>query len=308
MINKKKNIVSYKRFLELLILFNLGLSLPSFAGTDTTKSETRLVERESEKKEDSSQKNERRKHRDSFLDEKDADDGCNFFDALFVGFFKFVLIEPVKVFFNTDLAVYNFSEKKVKWGPGASLFDFSYYPKASFSYSLKLNGHFLFIPNEYIAIREHIGFHLSPLGGFLSDFERDVYVNGTTIGTEIDKGDSYYNFSFPFSTEVMFKPAGDKGSFFFLLGAGPRYVYEKFKGNREYSYRVSKDSLVVSDGNWIPSLSFGIGKLIEAGNSFASFEIRYSLGINHNSRKKSLPGDNSKFVHGFTLIEYQIFF
>lgn len=308
MINKKKINVAIKRFLGFFILLNLTLSLPVFADADTTKSKTRLIQRENKKNEDDRKKNEKRNHFNAFQDETEEDDGCNFFGCIFIGFFKFLFIEPLSVFFNTDLALYDFSEKKFKWGLGGSLLDFSYYPKASFSYSIKLNGDFLIIPNEYIAIREHIGFHLSPLGGFLSDFERDVYVNGIRIGKEIDKGDYYYNFSVPFSTEVMFKPAGEHGSFFFLLGAGPRYVYEKFKGNRECSYRISKDSLVVSDGNWIPSLSIGIGKLIETGDSFASFEIRYSLGINQNRKKKSLPGDNSRFVHGFTLIEYQLLF
>jgi len=304
---EKKKDRPIKRMIGLLIPFILLISKETFADVDTTKSDTQLVPKENDNIEDVKIKNEEQNGDNAYRDDTDDDEDCNFLGCIIGGFFKFIFVEPFKVFFRPNI-VDDFSEKKVKWGLGASILDFSLYPKASFSYSIKLNGDLLITPNEFISIREHIGMHLSPFGGFLSDFKRDIYVNGNIIGYEKDKGEYYYNFSFPLCTEVMYRPAGVYGSFFFLLGAGPRYVYEKFEGVREYSYQNTKDSIKVSDGNWIPSISFGIGKLMEIGGPFASFEIRYSLGINQNRKKISLSGDNTKFVHGFTVIQYQIFF
>ncbi len=303
---KKKDRPLERLFLGLFISIILIVSFETFADADTTKSDTRLVPKENESHEDVRMRNEKRNRYNAYQDESDDED-CNFLGCLIGGFFEFLFIEPFKVFFKPNI-VDGFSYKIVKWGLGASILDFSLYPKATFSYSIKLNGDLLITPNEYFSFREHVGIHLSPFGGFLSDFERDIYVNGNAIGHEKDKGDNYYNFSFPFSSEIMFRPAGEYGSFFFLLGGGPRYVYEKFEGVREYSYRDSKDSVTVSDGNWIPSISFGIGKLMDIGGPFASFEIRYSLGINRDRKRMSLSGDNSKFVHGFTVIQYEIFF
>ncbi len=118
----------------------------------------------------------------------------------------------------------------------------------------------------------------------------------------------YYNQSFPFYTELMIRPGGKNGSFFFTLGGGPRYVYEKLEGFRRYSYSDKIDTITVIDDDWIPSFSFGIGRLIDVGSLFMSIEIRYSLGINQNKKRKSLPGDNTKFAHGFTLMQIQVLF
>jgi hypothetical protein len=309
-----KDVIKFRhpknRILWLITLIIISFSIESYPVTDTTKGDTRLIPKGKEGTEEISSQNQKKDKHNSYINDSDNDDGCNFFGSAIGEFLRFIFVEPIKAIFNRDEIVNNFSEKKFKVGFGGSILDFSLYPKASFSYSIKFNGDILFIPNEFISIREHLGIHLSPLGGFLSDFERDVYANGSSIGVEKDKGDFYYNFSFPLNTEIMVRPAGANGSLFFLIGGGPRYVYEKFTGIREYSYQNSKDSITISDGNWIPTLSFGIGRLIEIeiGGPFSSFEIRYSLGINPNRKKISLPGENSKYVHGFTLIQYQIFF
>jgi hypothetical protein len=76
----------------------------------------------------------------------------------------------------------------------------------------------------------------------------------------------------------------------------------------EFSFRDKTDTIVVAGGNWIPSVSLGIGKLIGIGRSFSSFEIRYSLGINRNRKGTSLTGDNTGFVHCFTAMQYQVFY
>jgi len=302
------NLQPPNKILGLIVLFILSFSFESHSGADTTKGDTRLIPKEKESTEEINSQNQKSNRRhDTYLNDSDKDNE-NLFSCVMGEVFSFLFTEPVKALFNTDLIIDNFSRKKIRLGFGASILDFSLYPKASFSYSIKFNGDILFTPNEFISIREHLGIHISPIGGFLSDFERDVYANGNPVGVEKDKGDFYYNFSFPLNTEFMVRPAGANGSFFFLIGGGPRYVYEKFEGIREYSYQNSKDSITISDGNWIPTLSFGIGRLIELGGPFSSFEIRYSIGINRNEKKISLPGENTKYVHGFTLIQYQIFF
>lgn len=296
------------KMVELIVLFIVIFPIVNFADPDTTKSDTRLVPKAKDTNEPVRVNNGKKNDHNEYQSAEEDDEDCNFWHCVVREFARLLFVEPVKAFFNRDLTANNFPNEKFRWGLGTSLLDFSLYPKASFSYGVKFNGDFLIIPNEYFTVREHIGAHLLPVGGFLSDFERDVFVNNSRIGVEKDIGYSYYNISIPLSTEIMFRPAGANGSLFFLLGAGPEYVHEKFEGIREYSYQPAKESLKLSDNTWIPSLSFGIGKMLDIGGHFASFEIRYSLGMNRYTMKSSFPGDNVLFTHGFTVLQYQVFF
>jgi hypothetical protein len=158
----------FERVLGLFISIMLIVSVESFADADTAKGNTRLVPKENESNEDIRVRLENKHRYNAYQDETDDED-CTFLGCLIGGFFEFVFVEPFKVFFKPSI-VDGFSEKKVKWGLGASILDFSLYPKATFSYSIKLNGDLLITPNEYFSFREHVCIHISPFGGFLSDF------------------------------------------------------------------------------------------------------------------------------------------
>jgi hypothetical protein len=102
---------------------------------------------------------------------------------------------------------------------------------------------------------------------------------------------------------MLFKPFGAEGSFFFSCGLGPRYVVESSTVRRGYSYLIQSDGVKVGSQRIIPSASFGIGRMMKMGRSYATFEIRYSFGLNDPKRKVSLPVDNTQSVHGHTLMQ-----
>lgn len=298
MICKKQ---SYQ-FQVIIFLIILYISF-SYSNSDTTFSNTRLIFKGN--RSNPSEEVENHENRSELKNRHNGDDeDCN----LFGNFFEFIFIEPFKAFFTNKGSLDNFAEKPFKLGLGASLLDFSFYPSTSLSYGFNFFGDLIYVVNDHIAFREHLGIHLSPVGGYFSDFERDAFVNSIKIGQQKDVGDGYANFSFPFYSEILMRPSGPDGSIFFTIGGGPRYVFEEFKGIRSYTYQAKIDTITIKNGDWIPSLSFGVGKIVDLGGGFASFEIRYSLGLNNNRKKLSLPGDNTQVVNGFTLIQFGLLF
>ncbi len=267
------------------------------AESDTTRSNTRLVPKKSD--------HGRVIVRDS---SEDNSDDCSFIGCLVGELFKIIFVESAKAFFTTDEITEPFASKKLSLGLGITPLSYVIYPKASATYTLQLNGDLFFSINEHLTLREHVGIRLSPIGSVLADFERDVYVNQRIIGQEKDSGELYQHFSFPLLTELLVRPGGDAGSLFFMIGAGPCFVYEKLKGTRSFTYQNTKQPITVTDKDWIPTFSLGIGKFFSYDRPFGSLEFRYTLGINDNRKVYSLPGDNTSFVHGIAAFQMQFIF
>ncbi len=298
---------------KYLVIFGLlFIVVPARAGSDTTYGPIRLVPKDNDQNQ--SQGSEQHDRRacapgDSAKDVGSACSGCfgDMFGDIFGDIFNYVLIKPFQSFFSTGDSIGNFSEKRLKWGLGGSFLDFSLYPNAAFTWGIQVNSCLVYAPNEIIAFREQLEAQVSLYGNYLSNFERTVYVDGSSVGDQTNVGTSYANYSFPLYTEILAR-TGAGSTFYFIVGAGPRYVYEKFEGVTSYSFPAPSDTVKITGGNWIPSFSFGIGKLVTAGAGFGTFEIKYSLGINGDRKQVPLPGDNTVFVHGLAALQYEILF
>jgi hypothetical protein len=219
----------------------------------------------------------------------------------------YVLIEPFKQFVSKPVSTSAF-DKRIYYSLGFSYLDFFYYNNIAFGYSFKFDFDFLYPLNEFIILRESISAELSPGARLYSNFERNVYVNGNLIGQEKDIGSHYNNFSFPINTEALFKPFGSDGSLFFIVGAGPRYVYEKLIDKRNYTYQSQITNITIKDGKWIPSFNLGIGRMFDLDDFYILFELNYSLGINTYNRSVSLPSENTQFVHSIALMDIKFLF
>ena len=284
---------------EVGLLIVVAMIFSSYSSDDTTYSQTRLIP----KPETHTSQQPRNIERDS----------CKTLsDKIFGGIFSFVIdgliVTPVKTLIVGHEHIGDFSSIPFRFGIGGSYTNITFYYNAAFNYALKLDATLLYVPNENFMFRENVGITFPTGNLLLSDFKRDVFVNGSKIGNEVDKGDRYSNFAVPILTEFLYRPEGEYGSMFFSIGAGPCHIIENMVGTRSYSYQSPQDSLSVSSEYWIPFFSIGFGKLLNLSGPYCFFEIKYQVGINPNQKMLSLPGDNSSVLNGFTLLQYEFMF
>ena len=218
-----------------------------------------------------------------------------------------LVVKPVCAFFTCD-AAQGFTSKKIQGGVGVSFLQFAVYPESRYSYGIKINGDLLYACSSRFVLREQLGGICYFAGDFFSDFQRSVYVNGWNVGSLTDHGAGYTEWRLPLMTELLYRPFGNNGSLYGIVGAGPEFTYGSMPALQSYSYNSSVNGVTITGWQLEPGFSIGIGKLIESGNGYGAVEIRYSLGINAFNRQVAMPFDNARFEHGITGLQYEIFF
>jgi hypothetical protein len=285
---------------SLILFFSLIMPISIYSESDTTYSQTRIIPKYTYQTDDNPPKAEKHRNNNSDADTNSIE---NLIGKAFGQVIGEIVFEPFKVFFSNKYSSSWISEKPIKIGVGISLFNFSYYPQIALNYGFKFNGELFYPLNDMFAVRENIGAEIFFANKIFSDFERDVFVNGNIIGNQKDICKSYKNFSFPINSELLYKPFKNNGSHYFIFGGGPRYVNENMYVNRQLSYQNRIDNLSIKKDGWIPSVSIGVGQLIEIGTGYGLFEIKYSIGINDNLKILSLPSMNSPYVNSIALMQ-----
>jgi hypothetical protein len=174
----------------------------------------------------------------------------------------------------------------------------SYMHKLSVGMPIKVFYSPLVLVGDHLGIREHIGLCAVP-SIINRDFERDLYTDGVYVGTQRDITHAYTAGEVPILTELLFFPSGKSGSFYWTIGAGPQYRYERVKATRILNGQ--RASIHIVDEGWMPKVSIGIGRYGAFSRSFGDFSMRYEAAINPNQQRISTPGDNSRIEHCFSV-------
>jgi hypothetical protein len=165
---------------------------------------------------------------------------------------------------------------------------------------------FQFDALEYLNLTNHFSFSVKTgvepsWMGIYKDFKRNVYVNGTSIGTMKDESKSYFNMLIPVQGYIHFFPTGQNGSFNIYAGYGINLIYENLKAQRTTTYNSLNESTSISNSSFIPSLSIGLGRLVEGNKVTGNFSVEYSIFFNKYRHTLSLPSDNTRFLHTIAL-------
>jgi hypothetical protein len=149
-----------------------------------------------------------------------------------------------------------------------------------------------------------LGFKTGINPSFMSiftDFQRDVYVNNALIGVQKNESLHYFNLQIPIHALIQWFPSGLDGSFHAYVGGGLTYVYEHLKAFRSTTYSLERDTVTINNGEFVPTFTLGLGRIVEGKNVMGKFSLEYSLLFNPYKKNLLLPGDNAKYSHLISL-------
>lgn len=153
---------------------------------------------------------------------------------------------------------------------------------------------------NHFAFRQRIGVRPG-IVGITSDFQREVFVNDSSIGYQHDETNDFRTVNFTFSSELLILPAGKRGSFYLFAGGGPVSRYETVDIIRTEEYSSDTREFTQTDWHWVPSVTAGVGRQFLTNRSTGFFELSYSGTFNSNNRELSLPNDNSVMTHAILM-------
>lgn len=133
------------------------------------------------------------------------------------------------------------------------------------------------------------------LDNILLDMERDVFVDGTPIGTTVFSGESGKGFILPLTGQVLFVPPTPSRSLYLAFGGGACYKREAVRGKQSLNGTVSNRTVTFSQ--WCPAFRFGIGICMPLDEIHGVLEFSYTLMSHENSNMFETPGDNSRYGH-----------
>lgn len=134
------------------------------------------------------------------------------------------------------------------------------------------------------------------------DFERDVFVNGSLVGTEELITDSYTTLAVPLRLDLMFFPPSNNRTLFFTAGAGAMFIHEELKGT--IKSLTGKQNYKTNFDDVNPTVHIGIGAHIEK----VAIELGYDYTHLKNEKNVFVPSDNSDGRHAIKLgVSFSIF-
>lgn len=153
---------------------------------------------------------------------------------------------------------------------------------------------------NHTAFRQRIGFRPSAMGIY-SDFQREVFVDDSSIGYQYDRTSDYRTMNLTASTELLFIPKGKKGTFYILAGGGAVFRSESVSIERTEEYRQNFSEFSLKQKHWAPGVSAGFGRQFTFAGINGFFELVYYGTFNSNNGELSLPSDNSAMTHSILM-------
>ncbi len=133
----------------------------------------------------------------------------------------------------------------------------------------------------------------------LVDYQRDILVNGKSLGIQEDHLTSYSHSGYPLSVEGLW--TGSHG-LYLAMGGGAAYLWERIGYVRMTNGDIEADTAFDSHHLWRPTASLAIGRFASrnGGRRFQRFEIRYQAVLLLPHRHASYPMDNALMSHSLT--------
>jgi hypothetical protein len=195
--------------------------------------------------------------------------------------------------------VYEFDEQNFRDAIGVGLGMLAY-SGISTGFQVNVFNHVYFLPLQPFTLRANLGVDFS-INSIKADFERDVFVDTGKVGTQTITTSSYHHGSMPLMIELMVRPSGKDGSFYFVAGGGAGLIYEFIRGEKTTSYTAQRKDTACSAFHVRPAMSLGLGWLTTPGKRFGSIEFYYRTLFGRLDRREPLPGANTSNSHSITL-------
>lgn len=133
------------------------------------------------------------------------------------------------------------------------------------------------------------------LDNILVDMEKDVFVDGSKIGTTVFSGENGNEFILPLTGQILFVPPTASRSLYLAFGGGACYKREIIRGKQSFNGTVSNRTITFNQ--WCPAFHFGIGIFMPLDEIHGVLEFSYTLISHENSNMFETPGDNSRYGH-----------
>jgi hypothetical protein len=153
---------------------------------------------------------------------------------------------------------------------------------------------FTWFPDTFFGVR----LNLAPMAAFddiLVDMEKDVFVDGSKVGTTVFSGKSANEFILPLMGQVLFVPPVPSRSTYLSFGGGACYKRETAWGKQTFNGNVSDRKITFNQ--WCPAFNLGLGFFLPLNEIYGILEFSYIIMANENSYRFETPGDNARYGH-----------
>jgi hypothetical protein len=153
---------------------------------------------------------------------------------------------------------------------------------------------FTWFPDTFLGVRLALE-PTAALDNILVDMEKDIFVDGSKVGTTVFSGEHGNEFILPLTAQILFVPPVPSRAMFLAFGGGACYKKETTWGKQTSGGNVSDRKITFNQ--WCPAFHFGIGFFLPLNGIFGILEFSYTIMANENSYRFETPGDNSRFGH-----------
>jgi hypothetical protein len=153
---------------------------------------------------------------------------------------------------------------------------------------------FTWFPDTFFGVRLTAE-PMAALDDILVDMEKDVFVDGSKVGTTVFSGKSANEFILPLMGQVLFVPPVPSRSMYLSFGGGACYKRETTWGKQTFSGNVTDRK--INFNQWCPAFHLGFGFFLPLNEIYGILEFSYTIVSNENNHQFETPGDNARYGH-----------